>query len=119
MSPNDFEPGLGLTYIPMGVHFFKVHPNHFSFSSNVKGDMTQKMPISFLCPILTENLFNEHTFHSYSNNTVLIRYACFKPQRSETVGVTSDLRNDSRESEHRAAKCFNKRDACKVKRSSL
>ena len=44
----------------------------------VKGDMTQKMfcfyamPLSFLCPILTENLFNEHPFHSYSNNTVLI-----------------------------------------------
>ena len=44
----------------------------------IKGDMTQKMfcfyamPLSFLCPILTENLFNEHPFHSYSNNTVLI-----------------------------------------------
>ena len=105
--------------------FLKVHPPHFSFSSNVKGDMAQKMfcfyamPLSFLCPILTENLFNEHTFHSYSNNTVLIRYAYFKPQKSETVGVTSDLRNDSRESEHRDAKCFNKRDICTVKLSYL
>mgnify|MGYP003686744597 CR=1 FL=1 len=29
--------------------------------------------------------------------------------------MTSDLRNDSRESEHRDAKCFNKRDKCTVK----
>ena len=68
------------------------------------------MPLPFLCPIVTENLFNSHPFHSYSDNTVLISGLNFKPQRSETVGVTSDLRNDSRKSEHRHAKCFNKRE---------
>ena len=61
-----------------------------------KGDMTQKMfcfyamSLSIVCPILAENLFNEHPFHSYSNKRLDL---------DTTVGVTSDLRNDERERE--------------------
>ena len=45
------------------------------------------MRISFLYPVLTINLFNEHPFQGFINNT-----ADLDMHISELVGVTSDLR---------------------------
>lgn len=59
-----------------GIGIFKLILPQWLFekiNSLVKGDTTQKcFFLSWLCPILSSNLFNEHTFHNYSNYTVLI-----------------------------------------------
>ena len=93
--------------------------------SRVKGDMTQKM--LFLCNALIILMSDSHRESVQRASFSQLQQLQCADKRLDldmhkigvTVGVTSDLRNDSRESEHRDAKCFNKRDICTVKLSYL
>ena len=63
-----------LFWSPLSVVY--VPKKTFTVSSSAESDLRRHdtklfclyaMPLSFLCPILTENLFNEYPFHTYSS----------------------------------------------------